>query len=72
VIGPLIWAAAVELMTAENFLVKWIINILNNFGLYISVDALFTIQYRFAVLSLAILMSIGLFLFGKVPDTHKN
>jgi UMF1 family MFS transporter len=72
VIGPLIWGLVVLVMKAENPLVKVIVNLLSLAGVEISSLTLATIEYRFAVISLAILMVIGLILFKKVPDRHRD
>jgi len=68
VIGPLIWGAIIALLTSENYLVKSTIALLSGIGLNFSTETLATIQYRIAVLSLALLMIIGLVIFKKVPD----
>ncbi len=72
VIGPLIWGLVVLVMTSENPLVKAIVGLLNALGMDISNATLATIEYRFAVISLAVLMLIGLILFSKVPDRHQR
>jgi UMF1 family MFS transporter len=72
VIGPLIWGLVVLIMTSENPLVKAIVALLESLGIDISTATLATIEYRFAVISLALLMIIGLILFRKVPDRHHS
>ncbi|HEQ99813.1 MAG TPA: MFS transporter [candidate division Zixibacteria bacterium] len=72
VIGPLIWGLVVLVMKAENPLVNVIVDLLNAVGVEISSLTLATIEYRFAVFSLALLMLIGLILFRKVPDRHRE
>jgi len=68
IIGPLIWGAIVALMTSENILIKAPVKLLSNSGISVSEITLSTIQYRAAVISLAILMLIGLIIFRRVPD----
>lgn len=72
VIGPLIWGLIVLIMTVDNPLVKGIVNSLQKLGIGFSADTLGTIQYRFAIVSLAILMFIGLVLLRKVPDKFRE
>jgi UMF1 family MFS transporter len=72
IIGPLIWGTIVLFMKSGNPLVKGFVSLLRQININISVETLATIQYRFAVASLAILMAIGLYLFRKVPDKHNH
>ncbi len=72
VIGPLIWGLIVLLLTADNPVVKQIVNGMRGLGIDFSSSTLETIQYRFAVISLAILMLVGLVLLRKVPDKFRE
>ncbi len=68
IIGPLVWGWTVLWFKEENIIVRKIVSLLNKVGIVFSSSTLSTIQYRFAVGMLAILMLIGLFVFIKVPD----
>jgi UMF1 family MFS transporter len=61
--GPLVWGAVVYLFSPDNVLGQSIVDIL-------SMDdvAAAKLPYRLAVLSLAAMMALGLFIFRKVPD----
>jgi MFS-type transporter involved in bile tolerance (Atg22 family) len=48
--------------------VKGMLNTLSKFGINFSEQVLNTIQYRFAILILILLMMVGLLIFIKVPD----
>ncbi|MCJ7457597.1 MAG: MFS transporter [candidate division Zixibacteria bacterium] len=67
-IGPLLWGGAVLFLKKDNPLVKGIINLLERIGFTFSDKVLDTIQYRFGILFLVLLMIIGLLIFIKVPD----
>jgi MFS-type transporter involved in bile tolerance (Atg22 family) len=68
IIGPLLWGGAVLFLKKDNPLVKGIINLLERVGFTFSDKVLDTIQYRFGILVLVLLMIIGLLIFIKVPD----
>jgi UMF1 family MFS transporter len=68
IIGPLLWGGAVLFFKKDNPLVKGIINLLERIGFTFSDKVLDTIQYRFGILFLVLLMIIGLLIFIKVPD----
>ncbi|OGC81366.1 MAG: hypothetical protein A2W07_06390 [candidate division Zixibacteria bacterium RBG_16_43_9] len=68
IIGPLLWGGAVLYFKKDNALVKWAVALLKKAGFNFSEQVLNTIQYRFAILVLIILMIIGLLIFIKVPD----
>lgn len=68
IIGPLLWGGAVLYFKKDNLLVSRIISFLKKIGFNFSEQVLNTIQYRFGILVLIILMIIGLLIFIKVPD----
>jgi UMF1 family MFS transporter len=68
IIGPLLWGGTVLYFRKDNIMVKGVINALSNFGINFSEQVLNTIQYRFAILILILLMLVGLIIFIKVPD----
>lgn len=70
VIGPLLWGAVVTFFTVSNPVTEMVIELLKKTGTDIGPEVASTIQYRLAVISLAILMIIGLLIFIKVPDKH--
>jgi len=66
VVGPLIWTAIVYLFHPAQPLGAKVSDVLN-----LPPDSLW-LPYKTAVLALALLMTIGLFIFRKVPDTHRG
>jgi UMF1 family MFS transporter len=72
IIGPLLWGGAVLYFKKDNFLVKKILVFLESIGVTFSVEALKTIQYRFAVCVLILVMILGFIIFIKVPDRFKR
>ncbi|MDH4223235.1 MAG: MFS transporter, partial [candidate division Zixibacteria bacterium] len=68
IIGPLLWGGIVLYFKKDNSLVIGIINSLERIGLTFSDQVLNTIQYRFSIFALVILMIVGLLIFIKVPD----
>jgi len=71
IMGPLLWGGVVLYFKKDNLLVKGVINFLEKLGFNFSEQVLNTIQYRFAILVLILLMIIGLLIFIKVPDKKK-
>jgi UMF1 family MFS transporter len=61
--GPLVWGAAVYLFDKQHVIGRSLVDLWN-----LSDTAADKLPYRVAVLSLAIMMSVGLFIFRKVPD----
>jgi len=73
VIGPLLWGLAVLYFKAENPVVQNLISMLKGFGFTFSDQVISTIQYRFAVAILVMMMLFGFFILLKVPDRfHTN
>jgi len=67
VIGPLVWGAVVYLFSSDQFLGKSLSEILN-----LDQDSAEKLPYRLAVIGLALLMALGLYIFRKVPDKGKR
>ncbi len=63
IVGPLVWGAAVYLFAKEHVFGRSLVDL---WGL--SDTAADKLPYRVAVLSLAAMMGVGLFIFRKVPD----
>ncbi len=72
VIGPLIWGLIVLIFKSDNPLVVIVVDLLQSIGVDIGAETLETIQYRFAVISLALMMLIGLVIYRGVPDRHSK
>jgi UMF1 family MFS transporter len=68
VIGPLLWGLAVLYFKAENLMVRNVVSLLEGFGLTFSHQVISTIQYRFAIAILVLMMLVGFFILLKVPD----
>ena len=72
VIGPLLWGLAVLYFKADNPIVQKLILLLDSFGLTFSDQVMASIQYRFAIAILVLMMMIGLVILLKVPDRFKE
>jgi MFS transporter, UMF1 family len=66
VIGPVVWTAVVYLLNAENPLGRMVVSTLS-----LSEASAKAMPYRVAILTIALLMALGLFIFRKVPHTRK-
>lgn len=67
VIGPLIWGFVVLQFTSESLLGGLVVGIFESIGVTMDSSVAGTIEYRFAVLSLALLMAAGYFVYRKIP-----
>jgi len=72
IVGPILWGGAVLFFKKDNLFVQKVVSLLESFGVYISEVTLGTIQYRFGIGILLILMIVGLLIFVKVPDKFKR
>jgi len=61
--GPLVWGATVYLFSPDNAFGRRVADLIGLSG-----DAAVKFPYRLAVLALAAMMALGLFIFRKVPD----
>jgi UMF1 family MFS transporter len=66
VVGPLVWTAMVYLFNSERFLGRTIISLFGDGA----VDPV-KLPYKTGVLSLAVMMVVGLYIFRKVPHTRE-
>ena len=67
VCGPLVWGATVYLIGGDQVIGRFLINLFDLGG-----AAAAKLPYRFAVLSLAAMMGLGLFIFRKVPERKRT
>jgi MFS-type transporter involved in bile tolerance (Atg22 family) len=72
ILGPILWGAAVLYFKADNPVVKDIISFLRNLGMDFSPQVISTIEYRFAISILIIMMILGLFILLRVPDRFER
>jgi len=72
VIGPLLWGGVVLLCTSSSTPARFIVGVLESVGILVPDSVLQTIEYRFALLSLAAVMLVGLAIFRKVPDRFRE
>jgi UMF1 family MFS transporter len=72
VIGPLLWGFAVLYFKMDNVLVKKMILFLDEVGITLSGQVMATIQYRYAIAILVLMMIVGLCILYKVPDKFKT
>jgi UMF1 family MFS transporter len=72
VVGPLLWGLTVLYFKADNPIVRMILSFFSTLGLDISANTISTIQYRFAVFVLVIMMIVGFVLLLKVPDRFEK
>jgi UMF1 family MFS transporter len=72
VVGPVLWGLAVLYLKMDSVLVQKMILIFNKFGITLSGQVMETIQYRYAVAILVLMMIVGLCILYKVPDKFKT
>jgi len=72
ILGPIIWGFVILYFKADKVIVQNVISFLRNFGVVFSDQVILTIQYRFAVGALVLMMILGLIIFIKVPDRFKK
>jgi len=70
--GPLLWGAAVLYFKADNPIVQNMVSLLKGFGFDFPHQVILTIQYRFAVGILILMMMTGLIILLKVPDRFER
>ena len=68
ILGPIIWGFVILYFKADKVIVQNVISFLRNWGVVFSDQVILTIQYRFAVGALVLMMILGLIIFIKVPD----
>jgi UMF1 family MFS transporter len=68
IIGPLVWGAVVLYCKRDSVVVNLLSHILSAFGVTLSDSILRSIEYRLAVLALALMMLAGWIFYRKVPD----
>lgn len=67
VCGPLVWGATVYLIGGDQVIGRFLIDLFD-----LGEAAAAKLPYRFAVLSLAAMMGLGLFIFRKVPERKRT
>ncbi len=72
VLGPILWGLVVLRLTSESALARLVTGTFGALGVSVQDAVLQTIQYRFAVGSLAILVLIGLVIYWRIPDPAKS
>jgi len=72
ILGPIIWGFVILYFKADKVIVQNAISFLKNFGVVFSYQVILTIQYRFAVGALVVMMILGLIIFIKVPDRFRK
>ncbi len=72
ILGPIIWGFVILYFKADNAMVQNVISLLGSLGLVFTDQVVLTIQYRFAVGALVLMMIAGLIIFRKVPDRFKK
>jgi UMF1 family MFS transporter len=68
ILGPIIWGIVVLYLKADKVVVQNVISFMRNLGVTFTDQVILTIQYRFAVGALVMMMIVGLIIFLKVPD----
>jgi UMF1 family MFS transporter len=72
VVGPLLWGMTVLYFKADNPIVQNIVSLLKGFGFTFPHQVILTIQYRFAVGALILMMITGFIILLKVPDRFEK
>jgi UMF1 family MFS transporter len=68
ILGPIIWGIVVLYFKADKVIVQNVISFMRNLGFTFTDQVISTIQYRFAVGALLLMVILGLIIFLKVPD----
>jgi UMF1 family MFS transporter len=68
ILGPILWGGMTLYFKADKVIVQNVISFLRNLGVTFTDQVISTIQYRFAVGALVLMMILGLIIFIKVPD----
>ncbi|MCK4427023.1 MAG: MFS transporter [candidate division Zixibacteria bacterium] len=72
ILGPILWGGMTLYFKADKVIVQNVISFLRNLGVTFTDQVISTIQYRFAVGALVLMMILGLIIFIKVPDRFKT
>jgi len=72
ILGPILWGVVTLYFKADNIMVQNVISFLKNLGVTFSDQVILTIQYRFAIGVLLLMVILGLIIFLKVPDRFKK
>ena len=72
ILGPVIWGLVILYFKADKAIVQNVISFLRNLGVVFNDQVIGTIQYRFALGALVLMMIAGLIIFVKVPDRFKK
>lgn len=72
ILGPILWGAVILYFKADNIIVQNVISFFKNLGVTFSDQVISTIQYRFAVGALLLMVILGLVIFLKVPDRFEK
>jgi UMF1 family MFS transporter len=72
ILGPILWGTVILYFKANNVIVQNVISFFENLGITFSDQVILTIQYRFAVGALLIMVILGLVIFIKVPDRFRT
>ncbi len=68
IIGPLVWGAVVLYCKRDSAVINKLSDVLSAFGVTLSDSIQQSVEYRLAVLALAVMMLAGWILYRKVPD----
>jgi UMF1 family MFS transporter len=72
ILGPIIWGIVVLYLKADKVIVQNVISFMRNLGVTFTDQVISTIQYRFAIGVLVLMVILGLIIFVKVPDRFKT
>ena len=72
ILGPILWGGVTLYFKADKVIVQNVISFLRNLGVTFTDQVISTIQYRFAVGVLVMMMILGLIIFIKVPDRFRK
>jgi UMF1 family MFS transporter len=72
ILGPILWGGVILYFKADNIIVQNVISFFKNLGVTFSDQVISTIQYRFAVGALVVMVILGLVIFLKVPDRFEK
>jgi len=68
IIGPLVWGLVVTIFASDRAAGQTLFDLLQGIGLDLSPAIAHSLNYRLAVIVLALVMGIGLIIYRKIPD----
>jgi UMF1 family MFS transporter len=72
ILGPIVWGLVILYLKSDTAIVQRVISFLEELGVTFTGHVILTIQYRFALGALVLMMITGFIIFVKVPDRFRR